>query len=171
MPQPCSICTRPEADRKQIDQALISGRPSLRDTAVQFGTSKSALARHKAHLSTKMIATAERKEAVHVEALVDDVMVQIRDYDARIADILDRCVAAGDLRSEINALREARELTKLRAQLTGKLTTGSQIAVGVNVNTAPSLLQSVEWPILMQVLSRHKEIHDELTTALHEAGL
>ena len=105
-----------------------------------------------------------------MEALVDDIMDQIRDYDTRISGILDRCVAAGDLRSEINALREARELTKLRAQLTGKLTTGSQIAVGVSVNTSPSLMQSPEWPVLMRILDRHSEIRDELTNALREAG-
>jgi|SoiMetStandDraft_2_1073263.scaffolds.fasta_scaffold11612_5 hypothetical protein len=44
MPRPCSICTHPQ--RQAIDQALTAGE-ALRNMAPRFGTSVTALHRHK----------------------------------------------------------------------------------------------------------------------------
>jgi hypothetical protein len=44
MPRPCSICTHPQ--RHDIDQALTAGE-ALRNMAPRFGTSVTALHRHK----------------------------------------------------------------------------------------------------------------------------
>lgn len=45
----CSVCVR--ADRPQIEKHLVLGDRSLRDLAAMTGLSRSALHRHKQHIS------------------------------------------------------------------------------------------------------------------------
>ena len=45
MSRKCSICEH--LSRKDIDQLLIAGGQSYADIAIQFGTSKASLSRHK----------------------------------------------------------------------------------------------------------------------------
>jgi DNA-directed RNA polymerase subunit RPC12/RpoP len=46
MPRTCTVCRHEK--RQEIDRALLVGRP-LRNIAEEFGTSRMALCRHKAH--------------------------------------------------------------------------------------------------------------------------
>ncbi len=59
MPRTCSLCLHP--NRLQIDRALLNGT-AFRLVSKQFGTSISALSRHRAHLATAIEQAAERKE-------------------------------------------------------------------------------------------------------------
>jgi hypothetical protein len=46
MPRTCTVCTHP--DKAEIDRLLLEGKP-FRYVAAQYGTSTSALVRHKAN--------------------------------------------------------------------------------------------------------------------------
>ena len=61
MPRSCSICTHPQ--RQAIDQALMAGS-ALRNIAPRFGTSVTALHRHKhEHLSTALTQARQPQDS------------------------------------------------------------------------------------------------------------
>lgn len=68
--RPCSACCDPR--RPELDEALVRG-DSLRDIAGRFGTSKSALARHRPHVGTALVRAAERKGERFEESLLQKV--------------------------------------------------------------------------------------------------
>ena len=61
MPRSCSICTHPQ--RQAIDQALMAGS-ALRNIAPRFGTSVTALHRHKhEHLSIDLMQARQPQDS------------------------------------------------------------------------------------------------------------
>ncbi|MGI6601357.1 MAG: hypothetical protein ACOX3N_06025 [Dethiobacteria bacterium] len=114
MARTCSICTHQE--RQAIDRALVVGT-SLRDIAGQFGVSKSALHRHRAHIPEALTMAKEAEEA----ARADDLLAEVVELQNRAVSILDRAEKAGQLQTALNGIREARRCLKLLAQLQGEL--------------------------------------------------
>jgi len=75
MPPKCSICTHPK--KAHINRALASGKKSLRAIAGQYGVSRQALTRHKAHI-TKSLQTAKKNGAIKEgKSVYDRVMSMI----------------------------------------------------------------------------------------------
>lgn len=115
MPRRCTVCDH--ETRAGIDTALISGA-SLRDIAGRHDVSKSALERHKArHLPTHL---AKAKEAAEV-ARADGLLSQVRHLQDRTLCILNSSEEAGDLRTALAAIREARNNLELLAKLLGEI--------------------------------------------------
>jgi transposase-like protein len=123
MPRRCSVCDHPE--RQKVDEALVTGAP-YRSIAKRFALSDSAMYRHKAeHLPARL---AKAREAAEV-AQADDLLAQVRDLQDRALAILDRAERAGEFRTALSAIREARGNLELLAKLLGDLDERPQVNV------------------------------------------
>jgi hypothetical protein len=97
--------------------AIVAGTPNRRVAAL-FDVSEQAVRRHRAgHLPTQM---ARARDAAEL-AEADDLVAQVRTLQARALAILDAADAAGDHRTALSAIREARGALQLVAQLIGAL--------------------------------------------------
>ncbi len=158
MPRVCTICNHTE--RAAINAALLDGTP-YRHIAARYGTSTGALQRHKEeHLP---VALVQAKEAEDI-AEADDLLGQVRALQGRAMTILDKAEAAGDLRTALTAIREARGNLELLARLLGELQEGATINV----------LISPEWLslrlVIVQALSAYPEAHRAVLGALSASG-
>jgi hypothetical protein len=150
MPRRCTICDH--GGRASIDAALISGAP-LRDIAGRHGVSKSALERHRAgHLPAHLAMAREAEEVAHANGLLS----QVRHLQGRAYGILDKAEDAGDLRTALSAIREARGNLELLAKLLGNLDERPT----VNLNISP------EWLELRAVIVTTLEPHPEALRAV-----
>ena len=123
MPRTCTICQHPQ--RAGIDAALVTGTP-YRRIASQFQVSEIAVRRHKAaHLPETLAQARDAEEVAHA----DDLLAQVRDLQARALSILDTAERAGDLRTALMAIREARSGLELLARLLGELSDAPQVNV------------------------------------------
>ncbi len=115
MPRTCTICAHP--DRPAIDAALVAGE-AYRHIAARFGTSTGALQRHKdEHLPAALVLASEAGQVAHA----DDLLAQVRDLQRRTLGILDGAEKAGDRRTALAAIREARGNLELLGRLAGEL--------------------------------------------------
>ena len=115
MPRTCTVCSNPE--RGAVDWALVAGAafPAL---AAKYRVSEDALGRHKAnHLPAALAKAQEAEEVAHA----DDLLGKVRDLQGRALAILDKAEDAGDLRTALGAIREARGNLELLAKLLGEL--------------------------------------------------
>ncbi len=108
--RPCSACT--DSRRPALDEAIVRG-DSLRDIAGRFGTSKSALARHRPHVGRALVRAASRKEERQEETLLSKV--ERLEADARrLGETAER---DGDIRAALVAVRELLEVVKLMREM------------------------------------------------------
>jgi hypothetical protein len=153
MPRRCTVCDHPK--RHSIDETLVTGAP-YRSVAKRFGLSDSAVYRHKTeHLPAKLL---EAKEAEEV-ARADDLLVQVRNLQTHTLDILDRAEKAGDLRTALAAISQARGNLELLGKLAGEL--DESPVVNLNV--------SLEWLELRAVIVGALEPHPAAHTAVLRA--
>jgi transposase-like protein len=131
MPRRCTACDHLE--RQSIDVALVSGAP-YRSVAKQFGLSESAVYRHRTeHLPTRLLKASEVQEI----ARADDLLEQVRHLQAHALNILGRAEKAGDLRTALAAISQARGNLELLGKLAGEL---DERPV-VNLNVCPEWLE------------------------------
>src|ERR687898_2633889 len=115
MPRRCTVCEHPE--RHSIDETLVTGAP-YRSVAKQFRLSESAVYRHKTeHLPAHLSKAREAEEV----AQADDLLDQVRNLQAHALDILERAEKAGDLRTALAAISQARGNLELLGKLAGEL--------------------------------------------------
>jgi hypothetical protein len=153
MPRVCTICTHEQ--RGEMEAALLTDEP-LRDIARRYATSKDALARHRdGHISRHL---AKAHEA-HEVAQADNLLEQVRTLQSKALSILDRADAAGDLRTALSAIREARGNLELLAKLLGEL----QQEGTINVSVSP------EWLTLRAVLIQALQPYPEAARAVSKA--
>lgn len=140
MPRTCSTCSHP--DRTTIDSSLVAGE-AFRNIAERFGLSATGVFRHKAdHVPT---ALARAQEAVDV-VQAGDLLGQVQSLQARTMTILSTAEKAGDLRTALMAIREARTTLELLLEVEGELDRRPQIAVMVTpewVRVRTALLQAL----------------------------
>ena len=130
MPRVCTVCTHPE--RPTVDAALVAGEP-FRYVSERFGTSPAALFRHKAeHLPAELTKAREAEQVAHADDLLGQVQA-LRDHALRI---LGKAEAAGDFRSAVGAIREARSCVELLGELLHEL----ERRPTVNILVAPEWL-------------------------------
>jgi hypothetical protein len=102
--------------------------------AERTGTSATALTRHKAeHLPAKLAKAHEAKET----ALADDLLGQVKALRNKAISILGKAEAAGDLRTALLGIREARACVELLLEVEGELNRQPV----VNVLIAPEWLE------------------------------
>ncbi len=127
MPRTCTVCTHSE--RADIDQALLGGQP-LRDIAGRFGTSRSALLRHKKADIPATLAKAKQEEEVRAETLYD----RLKAINRETAEILAEARESGSLGIALAAINRVERQLELEARLLGQLDNATKVAVGINVN-------------------------------------
>lgn len=112
MPQRCKVCSR--ADRGAIDKALIDGR-AFRNIAERFGTSATALHRHKQeHIPTALVKARSAHEVTRGGTLMDQVS-QVRD---KALSLLAKAESERDWRCASVLLREIRCTIELMSKVT-----------------------------------------------------
>ncbi len=153
MARTCTVCTHPH--REQIDRALLSGEANTSLSSV-FAVSEQALRRHKSsHLPAKLVMAQAAEEVAQADTLLE----QVRDLQRRALEILDKAEEAGELRTALGAIREARGNLELLAKLLGEL---DERPV-VNLSVSP------EWLELRAVIVAALEPYSEARGAVLRA--
>jgi hypothetical protein len=158
MPRRCTVCDHPE--RHGIDEALVTGAP-YRSVAKRFGLSESAVYRHKVeHLPAHLLRAKEVEEA----AKADDLLDQVRNLQAHALDILGRAEEAGDLRTALAAISQARGNLELLGKLAGEL----------DERPVVNVLVSPEWlelrAVIVGALGPHPGAREAVLRALEGAN-
>lgn len=126
MARPCTICTHPE--REQIDQALLEG-VSFRNIAKRTGTSTAALSRHKKdHVPTQIAKAVAARESVEV-ARGGSLYDQVQELRQKSLELLAKAEMAGDFRTALSGVREARACVELLMEVEGELERGGDVHV------------------------------------------
>lgn len=110
MARVCTICNHEKQD--EINQDIING-VSLRNIAKQYNVNYSAVNRHKGHLPAHL---AQAKEAEEVSQ-ADDLLAQVRQLQSRTQAILTRAEKAGDLKTALYGVAQARGNTELLCKM------------------------------------------------------
>jgi transposase-like protein len=150
------VCDHPE--KHSIDETLVTGAP-YRSVAKRFGLSESAVYRHKAeHLPAHLLKAKEAQEV----ARADDLLDQVRHLHAHALDILERAENAGDLRTALAAISQARGNLELLGKLAGELTESPSVNITV----------SAEWTkiraTMVEALAPFPEARSAVSAALLE---
>jgi DNA-binding transcriptional ArsR family regulator len=187
MSRPCSICAHTE--RLEIDRLLLQGT-SYRDIAGRFGLSKTAISRHKeSHIGTDLQDVREamiqaREEALAqikeetLETIKEEVVAEARETTAarletaasyldqlillrqKAADILEEAAEAGDLKTAIAGIREARACIETLARIEGQLSDAPQITI----------INSPEWvevrTVIIQALDPYPQAKEAVVNAI-----
>jgi len=129
MPRPCSICQHD--DREAINREL-AGNTAIPALAAKYRVSEDALLRHKAnHLPAALAKAHEAGEVAHA----DDLLQQVRQLRGKAINILLAAERAGDLKTALMGVREARACVELLAEMEGEL----------NRNPVVNLVIAPEW--------------------------
>src|SRR5215213_908777 len=153
MPRSCTICEHPE--REAIDRTL-AGDASNRSVASLYDVSEASVRRHKSnHLPAKLAKAHQAEEA----SRADDLLRQVRALQSKTLNILLRAEGAGDLRTALSAVREARGNVKLLAKLSGELDESPVLNLHI----------SAEWLELRAVIVGALEGHPEARGAVLRA--
>ena len=150
MPRSCTVCVHPK--REEINRALVGGA-SNRSVASLHDVSEASVRRHKGkHLPAKLVMAQAAEEVAEADTLLD----QVKGLQARAYALLDKAEEAGELRTALSAIREARGNLELLAKLLGEL---DERPV-VNLNVSP------EWLELRAVIVTALEPHPEALGAV-----
>lgn len=128
----CGICNH--SDRAAIDRAIVGGT-SLRDIAGQFTVSRSAVDRHKGHI-TKALAEARKTEVKEV--------VSLRDRAERVLSRLE--ILAERSRDPKDWLPAIRAI-ELLGKFSGELQSGTRLGIQI-INGQPARMVAIgseEW--------------------------
>ncbi len=159
MPRSCTVCTH--RNRAEIDEALVAGVSSAEISGRYRTISERAVRRHKAnHLPAKLVMAQAAEEV----AEADDLLSQVQDLQARAHGILDRAERAGDLRTALGAIREARGNLELLAKLLGEL---DERPV-VNLNVSPEWIELRA--VIVGALDGHPDARGSVLRALEGSG-
>ena len=129
MPMKCTIC--PHEKLEEINRALMSGL-SLRNVAQRFSVSMHSLHRHKRHIPARMVQAQQAKEVTKADTLLEQV-VELRD---KAMSILEQAEQAGDLRTALQGIKEARACLELLAKLQGELAQNVNVTMTVQQRLA-----------------------------------
>jgi len=158
MPRRCTVCDHPE--RHGIDEALVTGAP-YRSVAKRFGLSESAVYRHKTeHLPAHLLKAREIEEA----ARADDLLDQVRYLQTHALNILERAEKAGDLRTALAAISQARGNLELLGKLAGELDERPVI----NLNVSPEWLELRA--VIVGALEPYSEARGAVLRAIESSG-
>jgi hypothetical protein len=129
MTRVCTICAHP--NRAEIEGAIIRSEP-YRRIASRFETSTTSLQRHLPHVIQTLTKAKEAREA----ARADDLLQQLKALRNKAIGLLTKAEAAGDYRTALAGVREARGCLELLAEMEGELNRNPQI----NILVAPEWL-------------------------------
>jgi hypothetical protein len=158
MSRACSVCTHPDA--VLINEALVIDGTSNRAVARQYELSKDALRRHREHIPQLLLEASQAMEV----ADADDLLSQVRDLQRRSLAILDQAEDAGELRTALSAIAQARSNLELLGRLAGQL----QQAGTINIHLHHEWIELRA--LILTALEPYSEARGALLTALEEAS-
>lgn len=112
--------------RDAIEAAIARGK-SVRAIADQFGVSKSTIQRHKDRMAARM---ASAPSAEHTGS--EELLAKVRNLHTEAEAILTKSKQAGDHKTALSAIREARSNLELLAKMLGELQSGTNVNVVVS---------------------------------------
>ena len=155
MPQVCTICTH--EDRKAIDRALVRGE-SMRALAARYGTvGRMSLQRHRKEHLPELLAKGYEAERM---AEADELLMDVRQLQQRTLLMLQEAERAGDLRTALAAVREARHNIVLLAEMRGELDRRPVI----NIITHPEYVEART--LIVRALDPYPQARDAVVSAL-----
>jgi transposase-like protein len=158
MPRRCTVCDHPQ--RQAIDEILVTGAP-YRSVAKRFDLSESSVYRHKTeHLPVHLLKAKE----VEAAARADDLLEQVRNLQTHALDILERAEKAGDLRTALAVISQARGNLELLGKLAGELDERPVM----NLNISPEWLKLRA--VIVGALEPHPAAHRAVLRALESKG-
>ncbi len=158
MARTCTVCVHPE--REAIDEALVAGESTGKLAGRYRTIDERAFRRHRAnHLPAALARAHEAEEATRA----DDLLSQVRDLQDRALAILDKAEDAGELRTALGAIREARGNLELLAKLLGELDERP-----VNVLVSPEWLEIRA--VIVGALEPHESARRAVLRALEGSG-
>ena len=153
LPRKCVTCERPDVD--EINTAILNGTP-LRNIAEYFSISQTSLFRHKQHLPKSMIKAQEAQEI----SKADNLLEQVKDLRDKALIILAKAEKAGELKTALQGIKEARSCLELLARLQGEL----QQEGTLNVILAPQWVEIRS--VILSTLEPFPEARKRLLVAL-----
>ena len=158
MPRTCTVCAHDEAHA--INVALVAREP-YRDIARRYGVGKDALKRHSGEHIPELLVKA--KQAVD-SADADDLIRQVKSLQGKTLSLLLEAEKAGDLRTALAGIREARGNVELLAKLRQIIDDRPQL----------NLYLSPEWleirAVIVEALEPHPRARESVLAALEGAG-
>ena len=156
MPKQCPVCVHGE--RQEIEKALL-GSETLHQIAQRFELKYWAVYRHKhRHLPSTLLKAQEVQEVARADSLLD----QLKQLQQKALTLLDKADAAGDLRTALQGVREAKGCLELLAKLQGEL--AQEGTVNILVSPAWVSLRTV----ILRTLEPYPEARLKLSQALRE---
>jgi hypothetical protein len=160
MPVACSVCRHPQ--RLAVEKALVAGTP-VPELAVSYRLSPDQLFKHKhRHLPLRLVKAEEAREVTEA----DQLLAEVRGLRDKAIALLERAEGAGDLKTALMGIREARGCLELLAKLGGILDERPQVTV--------NLLLSEEWvtvrSALLEALAPYHEASLAVAARLEELG-
>ncbi len=138
MTRVCTVCTHKST--RKIDKALATREGSYRDISRRFGVSKDALGRHlHEHLPETLARGHEAAEA----ARADELLRQVRGLQEKTLDLLLKAESAGDLRTALSGIREARSNIELLARLEGQIAERPSVVVNNAIFMAAPVREAI----------------------------
>jgi hypothetical protein len=155
VPRNCTVCAHP--DKAEIDEALVAGISSAELAGRYRTVGERAIRRHRTnHLPEKLAKAHEAQEVAQADTLLE----QVRDLQERALDILGKAEEAGELRTALGAIREARGNLELLAKLLGEL---DERPV-VNLSVSPEWLELRT--VIVAALEPYSEARESVLRAL-----
>lgn len=159
MSRTCTICRH--EDRADIDKALVARQP-FRHIAERYEISTTSLVRHSDdHLPASLLKATDAAEIARADTILDQVQ-ELRD---KALDLLKQAEDAGDLRTALAGVREARACMEMLAKLAGELQDGATI----NILFQPQWLQIQG--VILATLNDHPEARLAVADALTKIGM
>jgi len=152
VPRTCTICTHEQ--RPEIDAALLNETP-LRNMAQRYGTSATALHRHRHHLPKQLVKAQEQEDV----SKAIDVVKQLKAINAATLAILKEARADKNGELALKAVDRIQRQLELQAKLLGEL----QQEGTVNVTVSP------EWLTLRAVLIQTLQPYPDAARAVSRA--
>jgi hypothetical protein len=131
----------------------------LRNIAKQYFVSAASLHRHKkGHLPAKLVKAQEAREIAKADSLLD----QVTELRNKALSILAKAEQAGDLRTALQGVREAKGCLELLARLQGELQ--EQATVNILINPQWITLRTV----ILKALDGYPEARHTVAQVLRE---
>lgn len=122
----CTVCVHKDLD--EINRLLLCS-DSYRDIARRFNLSKDALARHKESHIPELLSKSSNLKAEVESTQGNQTLAEVRELKVRALEILEDAQGAGDLKTALMGIREARGCLELCLKAEGQIKDSTQITI------------------------------------------
>ncbi len=148
MGRSCTVCALPQGQREEIDRALIAGEPVVRVASRYFTIDGKAFGRMamQRHKDDHLPATLAKAEAAKEISRADDLLAQVEQLKRKAIALLLKAEAAGDYRTALAGVREARACLELLLEVEGEIDRTPVVNLVVNpawIATRAALLDAL----------------------------